>query len=174
MCVESQFAQEPIAALLLQFGCIRGERMAEQPEIFRPYLHIATFCEKILHEADGVNSIIRMIDRFNVQGITDEMQPMPLQFMVYISFKSGFMRGKQKVSLRPKSPKGEELPSMDIPVLFEGDDDRGPAIQIPVNWIATEEGLFWWDLYVNDVLVTRMPLRVAYQQVRMAIPGSGM
>jgi len=172
MCVQSQFNQDPIAALFLEFNCLRGEPMPEQPEIFRPYLHVATFCEKVLQEGDGVNSIIRMIDRFTVQGPSEEMQPVLLQFMLYISFKSGFMRGKQKVSIRPKSPRGEDLPSMDIPVLFEGDDDRGPAIVIPLGWTANEEGVFWWDLYVNDVLVTRMPLRVVYQQMRMPIPGS--
>jgi len=145
--------------------------MSEQPEIFRPFLHVATFCERVLHEADGVNSIIRMVDRFNVQGVTEELQPIPLQFTLYVSFKSGFMRGKQKISIRPKSPQNEDLPSMDIPVLFEGDDDRGPAIELPISWIVTEEGVFWWDLYVNDVLVTRMPLRVAYQQMRMPTAG---
>ena len=171
MCVQSQSAQEPIAALFLEFNCLRGESMSEQPEIFRPFLHVATFCEKVLHEADGVNSVIRMIDRFNVQGVTEELQPIPLQFTLYISFKSGFMRGKQKISIRPKSPQKEDLPSMDIPVLFEGDDDRGPAIELPISWIVTEEGLFWWDLYINDVLVTRMPLRVAYQQLRIPTAG---
>ncbi len=145
--------------------------MPDQENIFRAYLHVATFCEKILHEADGVNTLIRLIDRFNVQGTTEEMQPVVLSFTVYISFKSGFMRGKQKVSLRPKSPKGEDLPSMDIPVLFEGDDDRGPALAFPISWTVLEEGLFWWDLHLNDELVTRMPLRVNYQQVRLAIPG---
>lgn len=172
MCVESQFPEDYFVALFLEFHCERGETMSEQPEIFRPHLHVATFCEKVLREADGVNSLIRLVDRFNVQGATEEMQPIALQFILYISFKSGFLRGKQKISIRPKSPKGEDLPSMDIPVLFEGDDDRGPALAIPIGWTATEEGLFWWDLYVNDVLVTRMPLRVAYQQVRMPIPGS--
>jgi hypothetical protein len=145
--------------------------MPEQENIFRAYLHVATFCEKVLRESDGVSSIIRMIDRFNVQGTTEEMQPIVLQFMIYISFKSGFLRGKQKVSLRPQSPKGVEMPAMDIPVLFEGDDDRGPAIAFQVGWAVQEEGLFWWDLYLNDELVTRMPLRVDYQYVRMPIPG---
>ncbi len=145
--------------------------MPEQGNIYRPFLHVATFCEKVLHEGDGVNSLIRMVDRFNVQGISDEMQPVALQFMLYVSFKSGFMRGKQKISIRPKSPKGEDLPSMDIPVLFEGDDDRGPALQIPIGWVVQEEGLYWWDLYLNDELVTRMPLRVDYQRVSMPTPG---
>ena len=172
MCVLSQFPRELLAALLLEFNWARGETMAEQENIFRAYLHVATFCEKVLREADGVNSIIRLIDRFNIQGYAQEMQPIVLSFMVYISFKSGFMRGKQKISLRPKSPKGEDLPSMDYPVLFEGDDDRGLAMGFPVNWAVAEEGLFWWDLYLNYELVTRMPLRIDYQQVRMPTPGS--
>jgi hypothetical protein len=172
MCVVSQFPKESLAALFLEFRCKRGETMPEQENIFRAYLHVATFCEKMLHEADGVNSIIRMIDRFTVQGPSEDMQPVVLPFMVYISFKSGFMRGKQKISLRPKSPKGEDLPSMDFPILFEGDDDRGPAFGFQVNWPVNEEGVFWWDLYLNEELVTRMPLRVTYQQVRRPTLGS--
>ena len=171
-CVQSQLWQESLAALVIEFNCKGGGSMGEQENIFRAYLHVATFCEKVLHEGDGVNSLIRIIDRSNVQGPTEEMQPVTLPFMVYISFKSGFMRGKQKISLRPKSPKGEDLPEMTYPVLFEGDDDRGPALVFQINWTAQEEGLFWWDLFLNDELVTRMPLRVAYQQVKMATPGA--
>lgn len=146
--------------------------MADQENVFRAYLHAATFCEKVLQEADGVLSLIRMVDRFNVMGETEEMSPIILSFMVYISFKSGFMRGKQKVALRPKSPTGKDLPAMEFPVLFEGDDDRGPAMAFQVNWPAAEEGVFWWDLYLNEELVTRMPLRVTYQRMRMPTPGA--
>jgi hypothetical protein len=159
------------AILLLEFQC-REEEMQEQQNIFRAHLHVATFCERVLHEADGVNSIIRMVDRFMVQGESEEMSPVILQFMVYISFKSGFMRGKQKIKLQPVSPNGTEFPSMDFPVLFEGDDDRGPAFGFQVNWPIAEEGLFWWDLYLNEELVTRMPLRVIYQRVRPPIAGA--
>ncbi len=145
--------------------------MADQENVFRAYLHVATFCEKVLREADGVMSLIRMIDRFNVMGETEEMAPVVLTFMVYISFKSGFMRGKQKIALRPKSPTGKDLPAMEFPVLFEGDDDRGPALGFQVNWAVEEEGLFWWDLYLNEELVTRMPLRVTYQRMTLPRPG---
>lgn len=172
MCVIRQFPNDPVTELFLEFSCGKDKSMPEQVNIFRAFLHVATFCEKVLNEADGVISIIRMIDRFNVQGAAEEMQTVMLQFTLFISFKSGFLRGKHKVSIRPKSPKGDDLPSMDIPVLFEGDDDRGPALQIPIGWSVQEEGLFWWELYLNEELVTRMPLRVNYQQVKMPIPGS--
>ena len=88
--------------------------------------------------------------------------------MVIVSFKAGFMRGKQTVAIRPVSPTGVDLPAMEFPVLFEGDDDRGLALVFPVQWVPPEEGLFWWDVYLNQELVTRMPLRVIYQ--RTALP----
>lgn len=144
--------------------------MPDQENIFRAYLHVATFCEKVLYEQDGVNSLIRMVDRFTIQGGNEELPPTPLHFTVFISFKSGFMRGKQKIALRPKDPDGQELPSMEFPVLFEGDDDRGLALRFDVNWTVEKEGIFWWDVFLGEELMTRMPLRVFYQRMKMPIP----
>ncbi len=146
--------------------------MADQPNVFRAHLHVATFCEKVLRETDGVVSLIRMFDRFNVTGETEEMPLTLLRFTVVISFKSGFMRGKQRVGIRPKSPTGKDLPSMDFPVLFEGDDDKGPMLAFEVQFPAEEEGLFWWEVYLNDEMVTKMPLRVFYQRLIKTIPGN--
>jgi hypothetical protein len=146
--------------------------MPDQPDVFRAYLHVATFCEKVLRETDGVMSVIRIFDRFNVMGDSEQMPPTSFSFMVLIGFKSGFMRGKQTIRLKPISPTGKELPAMEIPMLFEGDDDRGNAIAFQMNWVAEEEGVFWWDVYLNDELVTRMPLRVFYQRQRTPIPGN--
>lgn len=140
--------------------------MADQSNVFRAYLHIASFCEKVLRETDGVVSLIRIFDRMNVQGETAVMQPSVLQFTVVLSFKSGFIRGKQSVKIRPKSPQGADLPAVEIPVLFEGDDDHGTMLAFPITWIAQEEGLYWWDIYLNDECVTRMPLRVDYLRVQ--------
>jgi hypothetical protein len=37
-----------------------------------------------------------MFDRFNLTGQAEDIRPKPLQFMVLISFKSGFMRGSKR------------------------------------------------------------------------------
>jgi hypothetical protein len=144
--------------------------MPEQENVFRAYLQLAVLCEKVLKEADGVMSVIRVIDRFTVNGATPEMPPQVLPFMIAIIFKAGFMRGKQTIAIRPKSPTGVDLPAMEFPILFEGDDDRGVGMVFPIQWVPPEEGLFWWDVYLNQELVTRMPLRVIYQ--RMGLPMS--
>ena len=163
MCAGSQLWSGPCVILVF-----RENQMPEQENVFRAYLQMALFCEKVLKEADNVLSVIRIVDRFTVPGVTPEMPPQPLAFMIVISFKSGFMRGKQVIAIRPKSPTGDDLPAMEFPVLFEGDDDRGLAMAFPIQWVPPEEGLYWWDVYLNQELVTRMPLRVVYQ--RMVLP----
>ncbi len=145
--------------------------MPEQKDLYRAYLVLALFCEKVLREADGVLSIIRVIDRFTVRGASHDMQPTVLNFTIVVSFKSGFLRGKQVIALRPTSPAGDDLPAMQFPVLFEGDNDRGNILMAQVNFIVDQEGLYWFDLHLNEELVTRMPLRVEYQQT--ALPAAG-
>jgi len=154
----------------------RGEEhlpVAEQRQLLNAHLSMAVFCEKVLREADNVLSIIRVIDRFNVFGPTPEMkQPYPLPFTILVSFKSGILRGKQLLEIRPISPTGTEMQSFSFPMLFEGDDERGNAVIAPMTFIAEAEGLYWFDVYLNGEVVTRMPLRITYQQAGFSIPGT--
>ena len=149
------------------------EQEKEQKNLYRSYLALAVFCEKVLRETDGVMSVIRIIDRFNVAGATPEMQPTVLQFTLLVSFKSGFLRGKQLLAVRPTSPDGNDLPQMAFPLLFEGDDERGTALIAQTNLVVDKEGLYWFDVHLNEELVTRMPLRVAYQQMGPTTPMLG-
>jgi hypothetical protein len=169
-CDKSQIIEGPCLFLSLKAedNLMADERSGEQKEIFRAHLAMAVFCEKVLREVDNVLSVIRIIDRFNVVGATPEMIPTVLQFTILVSFKSGFLRGKQLLAIRPKSPNKEDLPQMAFPILFEGDDDRGNALVAQINFVATQEGLYWFDVHLNDESVTRMPLRVAYQQAGSA------
>jgi len=143
-----------------------------QEPLYRPYLAMAILCERVLREADGVISVIRVFDRSMVTGPTEEMPPTNIPLTLVISFKSGFMRGKGVVRLNPKSPSGKDLPGLQFPVLFEGDDDRGIAIVATLGFLVQEEGLYWFDVLVQEEVVTRIPLRVLYQRVGYATPQS--
>jgi hypothetical protein len=147
--------------------------MAEQQQLSGPHIQLAVLCEKVLIERDGVPSIIRIIDRFNISGSTPEMPPNQITFTMFISFKSGFYRGKAALKVNPISPSGKELPAMTFPVLFEGDDERGVFIQANMAMLIQEEGLYWFDLLLqglanHDLQVTRVPMRVVYQQLGFA------
>ncbi len=135
-----------------------------QENLSGPHLQVAAFCEKVLFEADQVASLIRLVDRFNVAGPSPEMPPTTLIFFLVISFKAGFIRGKHMVRITPTSPTGVEMPTIEIPQLFEG-EDRGTMIAAQMNFLAQEEGLYWFKVFFESALVTQMPLRVIYQRV---------
>jgi len=145
--------------------------MPETAEHFRPYLAMAVFCEKVLQEKDGVLSAIRIIDRINVSGTDKEMRQTAISPTLVLVFKSGFFRGKLGIKVAPKTPSGKSLPELEFPALFEG-EDRGVGIIANMGVIAEEEGLYWFDVLLQDDLITRIPLRILYHRIVMGSPGS--
>ncbi len=133
-----------------------------------PYLNAAVICEKVLQEKDETLSVIRMIDRFNVTvsalGSPENLPPIPLNLTVLISLKSGKARGRSTVKLRIESPSGLKLPDQLLPVLFEG-EDRGVNLVMNLNLVIDQEGVYWFDVLLEEKLLTRMPLRTVYQRI---------
>jgi hypothetical protein len=138
-----------------------------------PYLLMAVFCEKVLQEADGVISVIRIVDRINIapsgRGAPAQMPTIPLQLPALLSFKSGFVRSKCQVHLRAESPSGKETNVASLPVFFEG-DDRGVNLILNLVFQAEEEGLYWFSVSIEDDVVTRIPLRILYQYAQGELP----
>ncbi len=136
-----------------------------------PYLATAVFCEKPLRESDGVLSIIRIIDRITISAGSQAPEEMPSQTLhltAVLSLKSGFLKGKYTVNIKPVTPSGVDSGAVSMPVLFEG-DDRGTNLILNFAIPIKEEGLYWFDVLIEQQLLTRMPLRILYQRL-----GAGM
>lgn len=142
--------------------------MAE--ELGGPFVQIAAFCQTGLVETGGQLSVIRIIDRVPVPVLPGEQAPqVPLQLTLAVVLKSGFFNGKGTITIRPKTPSGADLPPAQFPALFEG-NERGVQILLPLAMMLPEEGLYWFEVLVNDVLLTKIALRVMHQpaiQVQM-------
>lgn len=142
--------------------------MPENEESYLPLVQVAAFCQLALPDAQGSLSLIRLIDRLPVMGTADEMQPQIIQgITLAIVLKAGFMRGKATLKVVPNTPSGAQMPASETSVLFEG-EERGVAFVTPMGFVANEEGLYWFDVLINDVRLTRIPLRVIYQKIRQA------
>lgn len=127
---------------------------------------MAVFCERVLEEKSGVLSIIRIIDRINLSAAADAPETMPefpLKLTAVVSIKSGFLKGKYTVTVKPQTPSGESLPPVELPILLEG-DDRGANLVLRFAFNVKEEGLYWFDVLVQGTLLTRVPLRILYQR----------
>lgn len=136
-----------------------------------PYLHTAVFCDRVLRESDGVYSLIRIVDRWTISGTTEQMTTTLIQTNLVITMKSGTYRGAAKVQITPTNPSGQEMASVQLPVNFEGDDDRGVAIALPLAFPVQEPGVYWFDIQISSQQLlqslTKVPLRVLYQQTAM-------
>lgn len=153
--------------------------MADETETLDgPYVQAALFCEKVLQERDGVLSAIRIVDRMfiNVSGIDapEKLSDLPpqmttLNIVGLVALKSGFARGSHTVVVQGRTPSQHAIPPVSFPVLLEG-EDRGANVVFQMGIQAREDGLYWFDVLVNDRLMTRMPLRIVYQRTNIG-PG---
>jgi hypothetical protein len=131
-----------------------------------PFMTAAMFCEHILEDKDGTLSAIRIVDRVTQTatgpGAPKDMPPMAIKLWMLITLRSGAARGRRTVSIRPESPSGQQSPAIELPVLFEG-EDRGQNFRTQIGFVAEHEGLYWFDVLLEDDLLTRVPLRVVYR-----------
>ena len=132
-----------------------------------PYLQMAVLCQAVLQEGTGQLSLIRITDSIGLAGVMREMQPQPFMLQMIVTFRAGFAHGKYRVKVVGTNPTsktefvvGEQAP------YFEG-EDRGVNVIFILNLLLTEEGVFWFDVLLEDTFVTRVPLRVTYQQVAL-------
>lgn len=139
--------------------------MVAMPVSGGPYLIAALFCDKVLREADGVLSFIRVVDRWNVTGSTEQMPPTIIQTNLVVLMKSGIHRGSSQITITPTSPSGALLQQVTLPTIFEGDDDHGSAVVAGIGFPVREAGLYWFDVAVEGQPITKIPLRVAYLRV---------
>lgn len=131
-----------------------------------PHLVTAVFCEKVLQEADGVLSAIRIVDKVIFElpkGAPHDVSPA-VELTALISLKSGDASGKFNVQLVPHSPSGKSMKIPEpVPLVLQG-AEHGNNLIIKMVLPIKEEGLFWFDVVVDGTVMTRMPLTVIRKQ----------
>lgn len=137
-----------------------------------PFLTAAALCERVLTEQDGVNTLVRLIDRLTITAAgpepPDQMPPSQYTAWLYVSFKSGSARGPMQLTVRIQKPDGTSPPPITLPVNFEGDDDRGTNVIAQMNLGIDKVGVWWFDLSLDDTPVTKLPFRVIYLRQPMS------
>jgi hypothetical protein len=97
------------------------------------------------------------------------MPPVVLTFVAFITFKSGNARGHFNVKLIARAPSGLKINEASMPILLEG-DERGANVIANYQLHVDQEGLYWFDVYLADKLVTKIPFRVMYQRANVTTP----
>jgi len=129
-----------------------------------PLLAAAVLCDKVLREEDNVVSLVRLIDVFNISGTASTLPPGMARLVLFVMFRSGEALGVRRLRIVAKSPTGDILSQDERKMEFKG-DEHGAVAAIDLKMGITQTGLYWFDVTLNDNLMTRIPLRVRYEQV---------
>ncbi len=137
-----------------------------------PYVQIAAFCEKHIRGAQsGALSLINIVDEVHVQGLDPNEMPSVslLPFTLIVNLWAGQTKGRYNLFLRPEAPSGLQGDPINIgPVHFPQPGASGVDTLRNLPYEVSEEGTYWFDLLFSpggdqeDLVLTRIPLRVAY------------
>ena len=134
-----------------------------------PYLSAAFLCEKVLVEQNDIKSAIRIFDRTtHTVGAPDppqEMEPFEYEFILFIRFKSGDVRGPRQLRVTLIRPSGESPTPMSQQIYFEGEEDRGVDIVANMRIRVMMPGVHWFVIELEGAAVTKVPWRVIYSPV---------
>lgn len=133
-----------------------------------PYVQVAAFCERVLREADGVISLIRVVDvvTHSERG-ADPPRDMPqvrYPLNLVISLKSGRAKGRHDVTITPELPSGETMPAITVTAQLEG-EGKGFLVISQIDIPYTMEGLYWFNVRFDDEMLTRLPLQIRYARM---------
>lgn len=131
-----------------------------------PYLSAALICETVIEDKSGTLSVIRIVDRVIRTSVGPNppkiMEPFEYEFFIVVMLKTGENQGTFRVSVQAVKPTNEHLPPFTYTVNLESPGDRGANVVGRVRIPFDVDGLWWFDVSLNDCRVTRIPFRVIY------------
>ena len=138
-----------------------------------PYIQVAALCENVIEDKTGALSLIRVIDTItHTEARPDapvDMPPVTYPMKIVIMLKSGRARGRYELKIVSELPSGEVKPAVTRSVQMEG-EERGANNIINMVFTFTMEGLYWFNIYLDDSLITRIPLRTKYNRIVTSVP----
>ena len=144
-------------------------------ELDGPYLTAAALCERTIQESDGVLTLVRLVDKVTASpvslpgataGATEApgFRPFMVSLSLVVALKAGSASDTRTVRVVPREPSGEQLPATEAEVSFAGDNPaRGVNVVINTNLGVREVGLYWFDVFLNEQMLSRIPLQIEYQ-----------
>lgn len=135
-----------------------------------PYIAAAFLCEKVLIEAGNIPTFVRVVDRFMVPKFAQPLPPgvqipqQTIQVNLVVILKAGDLgAGSHTLKIRIQKPDQSYAAENNVPLFFQGSDDNGAMLNMPVMMPNPEEGLHWFDVLFEDSLLTRVPMRILHQ-----------
>jgi hypothetical protein len=132
----------------------------------KPWVTAALLCERVIQEKDESLTIVRIADKLQYQiqgqGLPQDIKPMiPVQGLV--SIKAGPATGDHTIKIFAERPNGERKQIHAQPVKLLG-KDQSQSIILNLGIGVDVDGLYWFDVFFDDELLTRIPITITQLQ----------
>lgn len=127
-----------------------------------PFVTAALFAERVILDEERVPTVVRVVDRvtFRVPADAPPDRTFGIHLWALLAVKPGDAVGEHVLGFQLFDP--DELPAGEIselPVAFLSPIEGVNAV-IELRLRLQKTGLYWADLSVDHVVLTRMPLQV--------------
>lgn len=142
--------------------------MAEESK--GPYLIMASFCEKVLQERDDVFTAIRLVDTLQLLAMSgekpDEMPAVTIRAYFLVRFASENLTASREFRLFCTNPSEEKKQVVASTIYFE-ESGLGVNINVTANLGLKAEGVYWFDVYLDEEHFAHVPLKIAYMKAQI-------
>ena len=141
----------------------------------KPFVQAAFICEQLLLEKDDVVSAIRIVDNFQAKIPKNLPEGMPAGFPIniFIRLGSGDIKGPGRISVQSRRPDGTLGGKAETTVEFPG-GGRGIQFKTGFHVLAPQNGLYWFDVYWNDEILTSISAEVTVVEGPSLAPAAGI
>lgn len=127
----------------------------------KPLIQAACICDNIIIDGEGVATLIRIIDKIQVNiptGLPAGLQAgFPLNIFVRVG--AGEARGSGTVSIQARKPDGKSGGKAISHAVFS-ETHHGVQVKTQFQVVGPQDGIYWFDVLWNDELLTSFPLEV--------------
>jgi hypothetical protein len=125
-----------------------------------PYVATAVFCTRIDRQADGSIDIIGVVESVNLASpFSPPLTNNSLMMTAVVSVRGGTLRGAFPLAIRGHYPDG--TPGTTLSQLVEFTDAQPTAtMALPIQIAIGDLGVYWFDVTLNQQLLTRIALDV--------------
>lgn len=138
-----------------------------------PYLAAAVFCESIMEGPDNILSAVRIVDGIKLlataeapAGFPSKEYPYLLHQNMLLIFRSGDSPGKHELKLITTKPDGKKSKPHIQSIKLTPKPNGGTNLKSHLAVAVTAVGVYWIDVFLDNKLMTRMPISVDIQRMK--------
>lgn len=135
----------------------------------KPFVQAACICENVLFDKDNVASVIRIVDKFDIEVPDNMPADLPFGFPITMFIRIKFSGVKEGViSVQARRPDGTQGGRQNVPIP-KGEHD-GAQFKTAFHVLKPQNGVYWFDVLWENELLTSVPMTVAIKQT--LVPGA--